>query len=202
MSADGGRTVQRLDSDGPPPNAGAGCSTLLDPPTPLVICAAPGALPGAVVGVAPDGTVWRRTRDGAWGRSLLLLPAGGIRGIPAITSITAFRDASAGAAVYLGTDGYSVLETTDGGDDWLRADPGLPGRVLAVAADANRGSVYAGTDDGLWVHHVRRIPAPPLYAAAELSRDRWAAAAVSLLAVAGGAMLLTLLLAPGRMPRP
>jgi hypothetical protein len=121
------------------------------------------ALPGAVVAVAGDGTVWRRSRAGGWGRSLLLLPQSLLAGPPAVTGLAAFETSPVTSAVYLATDGYAVLITTDGGDDWVRAAPGLPGGVLAIATDAATRAVYAGTRDGLWVHHLQRLPAPPVY---------------------------------------
>ena len=96
------------------------------------LIAAPAALPGTVIAVSTDGTVWRRGQDGDWKEALLLLPASLIQGIPRVTSVTAFT-APLSDAVYLSTDGYAVLITTDGGDDWIRAGPGLPElRVLAL----------------------------------------------------------------------
>jgi hypothetical protein len=40
-----------------------------------------------------------------------------------VTALAAFTQALS-TTVYLGTDGYGVLLTTDGGDDWIRADAG------------------------------------------------------------------------------
>ncbi|MEA2671147.1 MAG: hypothetical protein QOG45_1367 [Chloroflexota bacterium] len=121
------------------------------------------ALPGVVVAVAADGTVWRRSPAGGWGRSLLLLPRSLLAGPPAVTGLAAFETSPVTSAVYLATDGYAVLITTDGGDDWVRAAPGLPVGVLAIATDAASRAVYAGTRDGLWVHRLQRIPGPPAY---------------------------------------
>ncbi|HEY0409836.1 MAG TPA: hypothetical protein VGE42_06160 [Candidatus Dormibacteraeota bacterium] len=121
------------------------------------------ALPGVVVAVAADGAVWRRSPAGGWGRSLLLLPRSLLAGPPAVTGLAAFQTSPVTAAVYLATDGYAVLITTDGGDDWVRAAPGLPVGVLAIATDAASRAVYAGTRDGLWVHRLQRIPGPPAY---------------------------------------
>ena len=157
------------------------------------LIAEPAALPGAVVAVAADGTVWRRTADGAWGRSLLLLPQNVLQGPPPITALTAFEAGPLTPAVYLGTDGYAVLISTDGGDDWSRAAPGLPTGVLALATDAPTRAVYAGTRDGLWVHHLQTIPAPPAYAPAGLW-NRWLGIA-ALTAVATLAALAALGLA-------
>jgi hypothetical protein len=146
---------------------GAGAA-VVDPGSPDLgvsarLLASPAALPGVVVAVAADGTVWRRTPAGGWGRSLLLLPQSLLAGPPSVTGLAAFETSPVTSAVYLATDGYAVLITTDGGDDWVRAAPGLPGGVLAIATDAATRAVYAGTRDGLWVHHLQRFPAPPVY---------------------------------------
>ena len=89
------------------------------------LIASPAALPGVVVAVSTDGTVWRRGQDGDWKQALLLLPASLVQGVPRITSVTAFTEPLSDA-IYLGTNGYAVLISTDGGDDWIRAGPGLP----------------------------------------------------------------------------
>src|SRR4029077_19043375 len=46
------------------PNLGEGANLI----------AAPAALPGVVIAVSTDGTVWRRGQDGDWEQALLLLP--------------------------------------------------------------------------------------------------------------------------------
>jgi hypothetical protein len=154
------------------------------------LIAAPAVRPsGVVVAVAADGVVWRRTPAGSWGVSLLLLPQSLVAGPPRITAVAAFSKPVT-SAVYLATDGYGILETTDGGDGWIRVGvSGLPGRVLALATDAAIRAVYAGTSDGLWVHHLRDIPLPPVYPPTDL-RWRWLGSAVvtvagCLVAVAG-----------------
>ena len=154
------------------------------------LIAAPAAFPGVVVAVAVDGVVWRRGQDGDWQRALLLLPAGFPQGVPRITGITAFTQPLSGS-VYIGTDGYSVLSSTDGGDDWIRAGPGLPDSVLSLTTDAAAHAVYAGTSDGLWVHHLRALPAPAVYQDAALVW-RWVGIALASLvsALAGAALLL------------
>jgi hypothetical protein len=131
------------------------------------LIAAPAALPGVVVAVSTDGTVWRRGQDGDWKQALLLLPASIVQGVPGITSVTAFTTPLSDA-IYLGTDGYAVLISTDGGDDWIRAGPGLPDSVYSLSADSARKAVYAGTSDGLWEHVLQSFPAPPAYQDAAL----------------------------------
>src|ERR1700694_23965 len=174
----------------------------LDPGSPELgaaahLIAAPAAFPGVVVAVAVDGVVWRRGQDGHWQRALLLLPAGFPRGVPRITGLTAFTQPLSGS-VYLGTDGYSVLSSTDGGDDWIRAGPGLPGSVLALTTDAATHPVYAGTPDDIWVHHLRALPAPAVYQDAALVW-RWVGIAlVSLVSALAGAALLLIALRRSR----
>lgn len=154
------------------------------------LIAAPAALRGVVVAVAADGTVWHRDTGGGWSRSLILLPRSLLTGAPRVTSLAAFA-APLSASVYLGTDGYSVLATANGGDDWIRFSPGLPDHVLALATDPAHQAVYAGTADGLWVHHLRALPTVPSYPGPDLV-GRWIGTALlSLLGlVAGGALLL------------
>jgi hypothetical protein len=159
------------------PDLGAGARLL----------ASPAALPGVVVAVATDGTVWRRSPSGGWGRSLLLLPEGLVAGPPPVTGLAAFETSPLTTAVYLATDGYAVLISTDGGDDWVRAAPGLPTGVLAISTDAATRAVYAGTRDGVWAHHLQSLPAPPVYRPPALLA-RWLAIA----ALAGFATLAAL----------
>jgi hypothetical protein len=158
--------------------------------------AAPAALPGVVVAVSTNGTVWRRGQDGDWKQALLLLPASLIQGIPRITSITAFSEPLS-AAIYLGTDGYGVLISTDGGDDWIRAGPGLPDSVTSLAADSTRHAVYAGTPDGLWEHVLQELPAPPAYRDAALVWRWLGIGAVTLLA-SGVALFALIRVVPRR----
>ena len=87
------------------------------------LIAAPAALPGVVVAVSTDGTVWRRGQDGDWKQALLLLPASAIQGVPRITSVTAFTPPLSDA-IYLGTDGYAVLISTDGVTTGFAQAPG------------------------------------------------------------------------------
>jgi hypothetical protein len=146
--------------------------------------ATPASLSGVVVAVDKDNVVWRRGADGKWARALLLLPDHIGTGVPQVTGLTAFADQPLSNTVYMSTDGYSVLLSLDEGDDWIRANAGLPDHVLAITTDSAQRAVYAGTDDGLWVHHLQALPSPPVYPDAAL-RWRWAGiAAVSLAAAA------------------
>jgi hypothetical protein len=167
------------------PDLGAGADLL----------AAPGALPGVVVAVSTNGTVWRRGQDGDWKQALLLLPQSLVQGVPRVTSVTAFTQPLSGA-IYLGTDGYAVLISTDGGDDWIRAGPGLPDSVYALSADSARHAVYAGTSSGLWVHVLQQLPSPPAYQDAALVWRWLGIGAITLVAAA-----LTLLGLLRLMPR-
>ena len=147
------------------------------------LIASPAALPGVVVAVGTDGTVWRRGQDGDWKQALLLLPRSLFQGVPRITALTAFTQPLSDA-IYLGTDGYGVLISTDGGDDWIRADAGLPAAVRSLSADSARHSIYAGTSDGLWVHVLQALPAPPAYRDAALVWRWLGIGAVTLVAAA------------------
>lgn len=134
------------------PNLGRGANLL----------AAPAALPGVVVAVATDGTVWRRAQDGGWRQALLLLPQSAVQGVPRVTSVAAFTKPVTDS-IYIASAGYSVLSSLNGGDDWIRSGPGLPDTVNDLAADNATRSVYAATPDGLWVHTLQALPAPTRY---------------------------------------
>jgi hypothetical protein len=127
-----------------------------------------------VLAVNVSGEVWCRAASGSWSLSLLLLPNTLVTGTPAVTAIAAFSSKPLSDVVYLGTDGYGTLLTTDGGDDWVRADPGLPDGVLSLAADPSGPSpaVWAGTADGLYVHRLQSLPAVPAYSAGSLT-GKW-----------------------------
>ena len=155
------------------PDLGAGADLL----------AAPAALPGVVVAVGSNGAVWRRGQDGDWKQALLLLPQSLVQGVPRVTSVTAFTQPLSDA-IYLGTDGYAVLISTDGGDDWIRAGSGLPDSVYALSADSARHAVYAGTSNGLWVHVLQQLPSPPAYQDAALVWRWLGIGAITLVAAA------------------
>lgn len=177
--------------------AGTTGVTTLDPHSPDLgpgarLIATPVANPGTVIAVSENGVVWRRKDTGDWSVSLLLLPSGLLRGTPDVTAVTAFNDHAVSGVVYIGTRGYGTLLTSDGGDDWTRADPGLPGNVNALASDGSIDppAVYAATDDGLWVHRLRALPSIPVYARDDLLGRGLLTAVVVLLASCVAAALL------------
>jgi hypothetical protein len=154
------------------------------------LIASPAALPGVVVAVSTNGAVWRRGQDGDWKQALLLLPASLVQGVPRITSVTAFTQPLS-QAVYLSTDGYAVLISTDGGDDWIRAGPGLPDAVHSLSADSAHHAVYAGTSDGLFEHVLQSLPAPPAYSDAALVWKWLGIGAITLVASAAALLGMT-----------
>jgi hypothetical protein len=160
------------------------------------LLAAPAALSGTVVAVGSDNHVWRRTPSGSWSTAFIPLPAGGLSGTPRVTALAAFTEPLT-TAVYMGLDGYGVLLTQDGGDDWIRADPGLPENVLGLAADPAAKALYAATDQGLYVHHLQSFPAPPVYIDSQLYL-RWLGIAM----VALAATIAALLALRRLLPRP
>jgi hypothetical protein len=161
LVAQGGGAARR---DPGSPNLGAGAHLI----------AAPLAIPGFVVAVNTGGTVWRRAPDGGWSVSLALLPATLITGTPAVTSIAGFNTSTVSGVVYIGTAGYGTLLTSDVGDDWVRADPGLPDDVLSLAADTSGAApaIWAGTSQGLYVHQLRAVPYIPNYSGGSLT-GKW-----------------------------
>ena len=169
------------------PNLGRGADLL----------AAPAALPGVVVAVATDGTVWRRAQDGDWRQSLLLLPQSLVQGVPQVTSVAAFTQPVTDS-IYIATAGYSVLSSLNGGDDWIRSGPGLPDRVNGLAADNAAHSLYAATSDGLWVHTLQALPAPPQYSDQALIWRWLGIGAVTLVASALAVLLMLRLTSPRR----
>jgi hypothetical protein len=127
-----------------------------------------------VVAVSTGGTVWRRAPGAGWSVSLALLPATLITGTPAVTSIAGFNTSTVSGVVYIGTAGYGTLLTSDLGDDWVRADPGLPDDVLSLAADASGAApaIWAGTSQGLYVHRLQAFPFIPNYSGGSLT-GKW-----------------------------
>ena len=181
MVAEGGGAARR-DPGGPELGPGAH------------LIAAPLAVPGFVVAVSAGGTVWRRDPSGAWSVSLALLPATLITGTPAVTSIAGFNTVAASGVVYIGTAGYGTLLTSDGGDDWVRADPGLPDDVLSLAADASgiAPAIWAGTSQGLYVHRLQAEPTIPNYSGGSLT-GKWLitiALGLVVIALAGVALIV------------
>jgi hypothetical protein len=200
LPAPAGPTVWQIDS-GTVLTAPAGHALAPDPRAPFLgttahLIAAPAAVAGVVVAVGSDNHVWRRAPSGQWATSFILLPAGGLSGPPQVTALAAFTSPVT-TAVYMGTGAYGVLLSQDGGDDWIRADPGLPENVLALAADSSARALYAATDQGLFVHHLQSFPAPPVYRDTSLYVRWLGIAIVALLAVAGAVVGLRLAL-----PRP
>ena len=187
-------------------NASQASATVLDPGSPDLgagadLIASPAAFPGVVVAVGTDGVVWRRGQDGDWKEALLLLPSSLVQGVPRVTSLAAFTEPLTGA-IYASTTGYAVLISTDGGDDWIRAGPGLPDTVYSLSADplsANplRGAVFAGTSNGLWEHVLQALPQPPAYQDAALVW-RWIGIGAVTLVAAFAALLGIARLAPRR----
>ena len=173
-------------ADAGSPNLGRGAHLL----------AAPAALPGVVVAVATDGTVWRRARDGGWRQALLLLPQSLMQGVPRVTSVAAFTKPVTDS-IYIATAGYSVLSSLDGGDDWIRSGPGLPDTVNGLAADNAARAVYAATRDGLWVHTLQALPAPTKYSDQALVW-RWLGIAATTLVASALAVLLMLRVSSAR----
>jgi hypothetical protein len=178
-----------------------GRARLPDPGSPNLgrgahLIAAPAALPGVVVAVATDGTVWRRGQDGDWREALLLLPQSLVQGVPQVTSVAAFTKPVT-VSIYVATAGYSVLSSLNGGDDWIRSGPGLPDTVNGLAADNAAHSVYAATPDGLWVHALQALPAPAQYSDQALVW-RWVGIGAVTLVASALAVLLLLRISPPR----
>ncbi len=173
-----GSRTWSIDAAGEVTVAEGGGPPLRDPGGPELgpgahLIAAPLAVPGFVVAVSTGGTVWRRAPGGGWSVSLVLLPATLITGTPAVTSLVAFNTSAVSEVVYLGTAGYGTLYTRDG-DDWVRADPGLPDDVLSLAADAAGAApaIWAGTSRGLYVHRLQAPPFIPNYSGGSLT-GKW-----------------------------
>ena len=157
------------------------------PPRMEMIAGAPGA-PGVAV-AAGHGEIWRRSDSGKWTRSLVLLPQSLFAAAPPITALAAF-DERVSDSIYLATDGYGILITTDGGYSWVRDDLGLPDHVRALITNAKKRDLYAITNNGVWVHHLAAFPAPPVLLSGELLWHWIGILAVALASIAGGSATL------------
>ncbi len=153
------------------PGLGAGADLIAAP-----LAVPPGVQPGSlVVAVSSSGLVWRRAANGSWGVSLVMLPDTLVTGTPAVTSLVAFNASGQSGVVYLGTDGFGTLLSDDGGDDWTRANPGLPDDVTSLASDpSGHGAIWAGTTQGLYVHRLQPLPEIPSYSGGSLT-GKWLA---------------------------
>ena len=140
--------------------------------------------PGVAI-AAGHGQVWRRQQSGRWSRSLLLLPQSLVAGTPAVTALAAF-DRPLSDSIYLATDGFGVLITTDGGYSWIRDDLGLPGHVRGLVTNSQTRNLYAVTNNGVWVHHLAALPAPPPLMSGELLWHWIGIIAIALASVAAG----------------
>lgn len=191
-----GSTTWSIDGAGRVLVSTGGAPTRVDPRSPDLgkgahLIAAPRAAPGVVLAVSTSGVVWSRAANGTWSVSLVLLPRTLVTGTPAVTSLAAFSGSTQSAVVYLGTSGYGTLLTDDGGADWTRASPGLPGDVLSLAADpSGRGAIFAGTSRGLYVHRLQRLPSIPAYSGGSLTGKWLLTALTCALAVAVAAAAL------------
>ncbi len=164
----------------------------LDPHSPFLgdsahLIAAPRRCPASPSPWAATTTCGDAHASGQWATSFVLLPAGAVGRTPQVTSLAAFTQPLS-TAVYMGTARLRRARHQDGGDDWIRADPGLPENVLALAADSSAQALYAATDQGLFVHHLQALPAPPVYQDASLYLRWLGIALVALLATAAAAV--------------
>lgn len=145
-----------------------------DPKTPAGVqfIAGSGTQPGVAIAAGTSG-IWRRDASGQWQHSLILLPQGLLSGPPTVTAVVAFAKPLTNS-IYLGTDGQGVLVTSDGGQSWVRDDLGLPDNVLSLSVSSSQKTLYAFTDQGLWIHQLQALPSPPSYPQGDLLL-RWLA---------------------------
>jgi hypothetical protein len=161
-----------------------------DPNTPsgVQFIAGSGTTPGVAVAAGTSG-VWLRDASGEWQRSLILLPQGLLSGPPTVTAVVAFAKPLSDS-IYLATDGQGVLITGDGGRSWIRDDLGLPDHVISLSASSSQRTLYALTDQGLWMHHLQALPEPPSYQQHDLLLRWMAILLVTVVAGASGVVVL------------
>jgi hypothetical protein len=110
---------------------------------------------GQVVYAATSSGAFRSDDGGAhWSTA-----SGGIEG----KALSALAVDPVGAETVFASDGYVVFVTHDGGASWSELSvTGLDGaQVLTLLAAPGGGSLYAGTDHGVFAVHVRRTRALP-----------------------------------------
>jgi hypothetical protein len=123
---------------------------------------------GVVLAGGRSGLIWG-LYQGGWQPVFQLLPYGGIGGVPDLTAMIS----DGPTAAYLATAGFGTLLTPDGGYTWYRAAPAAADvQALAtigpVFASRPSGLVVAATPQGLFLHHLQALPAPPTYQGASL----------------------------------
>jgi hypothetical protein len=80
----------------------------------------------------------------------------------------------------------------------ITADVGIGENVLSVATDSSSRSLFAATGDGLWVHRLQSLPAPPVYQDAALYVRWLGIGAVGLVATVLAILALVVALPPRR----
>lgn len=148
---------------------------------------------GVILVGQPGGLIWRAYR-GRWSRAFQILPYGGLRSVPPVTSLAADSATSA----YVGTDGFGTLLTPDGGYSWYRVPP----PDSAITSLATLGPVFSAKAHGfvvalasgrVFLHHLQPLPEPPTYTPTAESAELVGTAAVTLAAVLLVVLLLWLL---------
>jgi photosystem II stability/assembly factor-like uncharacterized protein len=95
--------------------------------------------------------VWVASRTGAWRKAAHGMPLMNDHGAGLATVPGQPR------TVFVGTLGYGVFRTTDGGDHWTDISTGLPTTrsanvVLSISYSPAQHTLYAGTADGVYVN--------------------------------------------------
>ena len=153
---------------------------------------------GVLLAGESGGLVWGRY-PGGWQPAFQLLPYGGTGGVPELTAMTSVGP----TAAYLATAGFGTLLTPDGGYTWYRAAPPVAD-VVALAtlgpvfSAKPSGLVVAATPDGLFLHRLQALPAPPAYSGAGLEGQLLGAAGVT---AAAAAAVISLMWWPRRRSR-